>query len=45
MSTLLAMGIIMDLVFQLILYHSVHPGAAVVVGPLFICMPYRLPER
>jgi hypothetical protein len=42
MSTLLAMGIIMDLVFQLILYHSVHPGAAVVVGPLFICMPYAL---
>ncbi len=39
---LLAIGIVMDLVFQLILYHSVHPGAAVLVGPLFICIPYAL---
>ncbi len=39
---LLAIGIIMDLVFQLVLYHTVHPGAAVLVGPLFICMPYIL---
>jgi hypothetical protein len=41
-STLLAMGIIMDIVFQLILYHSVHPGPALVVGPIFICGPYAL---
>jgi hypothetical protein len=40
--TLVAMGIIMDLVFQLILYHSVHPGPALVVGPIFICFPYAL---
>ena len=39
---LLALGIIMDIVFQLILYHSVHPGAAVLVGPLFICVPYAV---
>jgi hypothetical protein len=41
-STLLAMGIIMDVVFQLILYRAVHPGAALVVGPIFICFPYAL---
>jgi hypothetical protein len=41
-STLLAVGIIMDVVFQLILYRAVHPGAALVVGPLFICFPYAL---
>jgi hypothetical protein len=41
-STLLAMGIIMDVVFQFVLYRSVHPGAAVLVGPLFICVPYSL---
>jgi hypothetical protein len=39
---LLAVGIIMDVVFQLILYRSVHPGAALVVGPLFICAPYAM---
>ena len=36
------MGIILDLVFQLILYRSVHPGAALVVGPILICAPYAL---
>lgn len=39
---LLALGIIMDVVFQLVLYHSVHPGAALLVGPIFICFPYVL---
>ena len=33
-------GIIMDIVFQLILYRSVHPGAALLVGPILICLPY-----
>ncbi len=39
---LVAMAIIMDIVFQLILYRSVHPGAAVVIGPILICSPYAL---
>ncbi len=39
---LLALGIIMDVVFQLVLYHSVHPGAALLVGPILICFPYAL---
>jgi hypothetical protein len=41
-STLLAMGIILDVVFQLVLYREVHPGAALVVGPILICTPYAL---
>jgi len=41
-STLLAMGIILDLVFQLVLYRAVHPGAALVIGPILICTPYAL---
>jgi hypothetical protein len=41
-GTLLAMGIILDVIFQLILYHSVHPGAALAVGPILICLPYAL---
>ena len=39
---LVAMGIIMDIVFQLVLYRSVHPGAAVVIGPILICFPYAV---
>lgn len=39
---LLAMGIVLDLVFQLVLYGSVHPGAALVIGPILICAPYAL---
>jgi hypothetical protein len=39
---LLAIGIILDVVFQLVLYHAVHPGAALVVGPILICTPYAL---
>ncbi|MGA3117371.1 MAG: hypothetical protein ABSF90_23395 [Syntrophobacteraceae bacterium] len=41
-STLLAMGIILDVVFQLIIYHVVHPGAALLIGPILICLPYAL---
>jgi hypothetical protein len=39
-STLLAMGIIMDVIFQLILYEAVHPGAALLIGPILIGFPY-----
>jgi hypothetical protein len=41
-STLLAMGIILDVVFQLVLYRAVHPGAALLLGPILICAPYAL---
>jgi len=41
-STLVAMGIIMDVVFQLVLYRAVHPVVALLVGPIFICVPYTL---
>jgi hypothetical protein len=37
-----AVGIILDVVFQMVLYHSVHPGAALVVGSILICFPYVL---
>jgi hypothetical protein len=41
-STLLAIGIILDVIFQLIIYHSVHPAAALFIGPILICVPYML---
>ncbi len=37
---LVAAAIIMDVIFQVVLYRSVHPGAAVVIGPILICLPY-----
>ncbi len=40
--TLLAMGIILDVVLQLVIYRAVHPGAAVLIGPILICFPYAL---
>lgn len=39
---LLAMWIILDVVFQLVIYWEVHPGAPLVVGPILICVPYAL---
>jgi len=39
---LLAFGIILDVVFQWVLYGAVHPGAAVLIGPILICAPYAI---
>jgi hypothetical protein len=41
-SILLAIGIILDVVFQLVLYQEVHPGAALLIGPILICTPYAI---
>ncbi|MFA6292045.1 MAG: hypothetical protein WC637_09705 [Victivallales bacterium] len=41
-SNLLALGIILDVIFQFVLYKEVHPGAALVVGPILICLPYAV---
>jgi hypothetical protein len=39
---LLAMGILADIVFQVVLYSAVHPAVALLVGPVLICMPYAV---
>jgi len=39
---LVAMGIVLDAVAQLLIYRQVHPGAALVVGPILICAPYAM---
>jgi hypothetical protein len=39
---LLAAGIVLDAVAQLLIYGQVHPGAALVVGPVLICVPYAV---
>ena len=39
---LVAMGIVLDAVAQLLIYRQVHPGAALVIGPVLIGMPYAV---
>lgn len=37
---LVAIGIILDVVAQFLIFQQVHPGAAVVIGPILITAPY-----
>jgi hypothetical protein len=37
---LVAVAIILDAVSQLLIYRQVHPGAAVILGPVLITVPY-----
>jgi len=39
---LVAMGIVLDAVAQLLIYRQVHPGAALVIGPVLIGFPYSV---
>ena len=39
---LIAAGIVLDAVAQLLIYGQVHPGAALVIGPVLICLPYSV---
>ena len=36
------MGIVLDAVAQLLIYGQVPPGAALVIGPVLICIPYAV---
>jgi hypothetical protein len=37
---LIAIAILLDVVSQLLIFHIVHPGAALVLGPVLIALPY-----
>ena len=39
---LIAVAIVLDAVAQLLIYRQVHPGAALAIGPVLICLPYAL---
>jgi len=39
---LLAIAILLDLVSQFLIFHEIRPGAALVVGPVLIAVPYAL---
>ena len=39
---LVAIAILLDVISQFLIFHAVRPGAALVVGPVLITMPYAL---
>jgi hypothetical protein len=39
---LLAIAILLDLISQFLIFHEIRPGAALVVGPVLIAVPYAL---
>jgi len=38
----LAIGILLDAVAQLLIYKQIHPGAALVIGPALVFAPYAM---
>ena len=41
-ANLVLMGILMDAIFQRIILGVAHPGPALLLGPVLICLPYAL---
>jgi len=39
---LVAIAIILDVVSQFLIFHEIHPGAALLLGPVLIAVPYAL---
>ncbi len=39
---LVAFAILLDIISQLLIFHRVHPGAALIVGPVLIAFPYAV---
>ena len=42
LAVLIAMSILLDAISQFLILHEVFPGAALVVGPVLIALPYSL---
>jgi hypothetical protein len=39
---LIAIAILLDIISQFLIFHRIHPGAAVILGPVLISLPYAL---
>lgn len=39
---LVAIAILLDLIVQAVIFHNIHPGAALILGPVLIAIPYAL---
>lgn len=42
---LIAMAVLLDRIVQLLIFHEVHPDAALLLGPLWVGMPYALSRK
>ncbi len=42
LRNLLAFAILLDIISQLLIFHHIHPGAALIVGPVLIGIPYAV---
>lgn len=40
LRNLLALSVVLDAISQFLIYGLVHPGAALLVGPILVCLPY-----
>jgi hypothetical protein len=41
-ESLVAIAILLDIISQYLIFRNVHPGAAVILGPVLISLPYAL---
>ncbi|HEU5233502.1 MAG TPA: hypothetical protein VFU50_11620 [Terriglobales bacterium] len=39
---LVAIAILLDIISQALIFHNIHPGAALILGPVLIAIPYSL---
>jgi hypothetical protein len=39
---LVSIAIVLDVIFQFIIFDNVHPGAALLLGPVLIAVPYAV---
>jgi hypothetical protein len=39
---LIAVAILLDIISQILIFHEIHPGAALIVGPVLIGIPYAM---
>jgi len=39
-SNLVAVAILLDVISQYLIFHEIHPGAALLLGPVLIALPY-----
>jgi hypothetical protein len=41
-SNLIAVAILLDVISQYLIFREIHPGAALILGPVLIALPYSL---
>jgi hypothetical protein len=42
---LVAIAVLLDLIAQFLIFHEIHPGAALLLGPVLVGTPYALSRQ